>query len=247
MAQTSTTTNTSKEQIGFLGSDYPYYKYIKSPAAMGMSSKGDMDTLGKDVYGIQQYIDLLFSGNSKASATGKPLGNKFFINTGSTCMSTDTSKEVDRYIYINNVPSGNIPFLSSVAGNTDAKGLFPGVLTNLNVFNPYELMNAFNTNITPSCIPVKLETIDNNNAKSSETHYIATMDIENMDPCIFSNKINPVTKAKCTESFVPGMPKSIASDAESIMLPDDPVVQLYYAGLSALGIYILYRVMNKSK
>jgi hypothetical protein len=250
MAQTSTTTPTTtpgKEKIGFMGSDYPYYKYIKTPSAMGMSTKGDMNTLAKDVTGIQQYIDLLFSGKSKASVTGKPLGNKYFINTGGTCMARDTSKEVDRYIYINNVPTGNIPFLSSVAGNTGAKGLFPGILTNLNVLNPFDLMNAFSTNLTPPCMPIKLQTIDNNNAVSSETNYIATMDIENMDPCIFPNKINPITKAKCVEAFVPSMPKSIATDADSIMLPEDPVIQLYYAGLSALGIYILYRIIDKSK
>lgn len=239
---------TSNTESSFFGSDYPYYSYIKTPSAMGMSSKGDMKTLAKDVTGIQEYIDLLFSGKSTASKTGKPLGNKYFLNTGGTCIAKDTNKEVDRYIYINNVPTGNIPLLSSVAGNlSDSKGLFPGILTNLNVLNPSGLMNAFSTSTTPSCMPVKLQTISNKNVVGSGTNYIATMDIEDMDPCLFPNKINPVTKAKCKEGFFPNMQKSIASDAESIMLPDDPLVQLYYAGLSALGIYILYRMIEKSK
>jgi hypothetical protein len=239
---------TSNTESSFFGSDYPYYSYIKTPSAMGMSSKGDMKTLAKDVTGIQEYIDLLFSGKSTASKTGKPLGNKYFLNTGGTCIAKDTNKEVDRYIYINNVPTGNIPLLSSVTGNlSDSKGLFPGILTNLNVLNPSDLMNAFSTSTTPSCMPIKLQTISNKNVVGSGTNYIATMDIEDMDPCLFPNKINPVTKAKCKEGFLPNMQKSIASDAESIMLPDDPIVQLYYAGLSALGIYILYRIIEKSK
>lgn len=145
------TAATSNTESSFFGSDYPYYSYIKTPSEMGMSSKGDMKTLAKDVTGIQEYIDLLFSGKSTASKTGKPLGNKYFLNTGGTCIAKDTNKEVDRYIYINNVPTGNIPLLSSVAGNlSDSKGLFPGILTNLNVLNPSDLMNAFSTSTTPS-------------------------------------------------------------------------------------------------
>ena len=239
--------NAKAAEEKYIGPDYPYYKYIKTPSEIGMSSKGSLSQLGKDIDGLINYVEVLVSGGGKASATGKPLGNKFFLKTGGKCKDKNTDQDVDRYIYINNVPTGNIPFLSSVAGNTGAKGLFPGILTNLNVLTPFDLMNAFSTNLTPPCMPIKLQTIDNNNAVSSETNYIATMDIENMDPCIFPNKINPITKAKCVESFVPSMPKSIATDADSIMLPEDPVVQLYYAGLSALGIYILYRIIDKSK
>ena len=238
----------TNDSNSFLGQDYPYYKYIKSPSAMGMSSKGDMKTLAKDVSGIQSYISVLLSGRSNASTTGKPLGNKYFLNTGGTCIDSETNKEVNRFIYINNVPSGNIPFLSSITGNiSDAKGLFPGILSNLNVLNPNDLLNVFNTNITPQCMPVNLQIINDKNVVNSETNYIATMDIENMDPCIFPNKINPVTKAKCSEGFVSNIQKSAASDAASVMMPDDPLVKLYYAGLSALGIYILYRLMKKSK
>ena len=241
---TTTPPPVNKDDPGFLGNDYPYYKYIKNPSQMGMSSKGDLNTLGKDVTGIFEYINLLTSGTSKASKTGKPLGNKYFLNTNGTCIASDTNKEVDRYIYINNVPTGNIPLLSSVMGNTGAKGLFPGMVSNLNVLNPFDLINAFNVNITPPCMPITLQTINNDNVVGSEKNYIATMDIENMDSCIFPNKINPVTKRKCVESFVSN---NQPLDPASVMLPDDPLVKLYYVGLSALGVYILYRLMDKSK
>ena len=134
---------------------------------MGMSSKGDLTTLGKDVTGIFQYINLLTSGTSTASKTGKPLGNKYFLNTNGTCMATDTNTTVDRYIYINNVPTGNIPLLSSVLGNTNAKGLFPGMISNLNVLNPFDLVNAFNVDITPPCMPITLQTINIDNVVNS--------------------------------------------------------------------------------
>jgi len=241
---TSAAAAPKKDEPGMFGNDYPYYKYIKTPSQMGMSSKGDLNTLGKDVTGIMEYINVLTSGTSKASTTGKPLGNKYFLNTGGTCMTSDTNKEVSRYIYINNVPTGNIPFLSSVIGNTTAKGLFPGMVSNLNVLNPFDLVNAFNVDITPPCMPITLQTINNDNVVKSERNYIATMDIQNMDSCIFSNKINPVTKRKCVESFVSN---TQALEPAPIMIPDDPLVQLYYVGLSALGVYILYRLMDKSK
>jgi hypothetical protein len=70
------------------------------------------------------------------------------------------------------------------------------------------------------------------------------MDIQNMDPCVFPNKVNPVTTQRCVESFVSNNQQL---EPASVMLPDDPLVKLYYVGLSALGVYILYRMMDKSK
>lgn len=65
-------------QTKLIGPDYPYYKNIKSPSQIGMSSDGNLAALGRDVNGLISYVELLVSGGGKASATGKPLGNKFF-------------------------------------------------------------------------------------------------------------------------------------------------------------------------
>jgi hypothetical protein len=46
-----------------------------------------------------------------------------------------------------------------------------------------------------------MEVIDNQNEKSTESHYVSTIDIQNMDPCWFSNKTNPVSGNKCRETF----------------------------------------------
>jgi hypothetical protein len=63
-----------------------------------------------------------------------------------------------------------------------------------------------------------------------------------MDPCIFPNKQNPLTGAGCKETFTNNI------DAEaSPFLPDDPLAQLYFASLAGVGLYILYRLMEKSK
>ena len=109
-------TNAQGAKEKYIGPDYPYYKYIKTPSEIGMSSKGSLPVLGKNIDGLIAYVELLVSGKSKASATGKPLGNKFFLKTGGKCTDIKTKQEVDRYIYINNVPQGNVPFISSGLG-----------------------------------------------------------------------------------------------------------------------------------
>ena len=227
-----------------LGPTYPYYKNIKTPSQIGMSDKGTIQQMSKDVNGLIQYVELLVQGTSKASATGGPLGNKFFLQTGAKCLATDkcsdpndssTCEQEDRYIYVNNVPAGNIPFISSGLGVnfSEFKGLIPGSMSNLNVLNPFAITSAFLSGSTPPCQEITMQTIDVNNNKSSETHYVTVTDIKNMDPCSFPKGKNPITGAKCSETF----------DTMS----DDPMAQLYLASLAGVGIYILYRFMEKSR
>ena len=214
------------------------------PSDIGMSDKGTLSALGKDIDGLIQYVEVLVTGKSDASTTGGPLGNKFFLKTGGKCVDSATNNQVDRYIYINNVPEGNIPFISAGLGAnfSDFKGLVPGAMGNLNVLNPFAIMQSFLSGATPPCQELTLETIDINNNKSSETHYVTVTDIKNMDPCSFSDRKNPVSGVNCKETF-----ESISANAEPIQMPDDPIAQIYFASLAVVGIYIFYRVMKKSQ
>jgi hypothetical protein len=234
-----------------LGPTYPYYKNIKTPSEIGMSDKGTIQQMTKDIDGLIQYVELLVTGDSKASSTGKPLGNKFFLKTGAKCAAIDsctdpnnesTCQKVDRFIYVNNVPQGNIPFISSGLGVNFAefKGLIPGAMGNLNVLNPFAIMRAFLSGSNPPCQQITMETITSDNIRSSETNYVTLADITNMDPCTFSNKKNPVSGEKCKEGF------EIKSQPE-VVIPDDPLAQLYFASLSVVGLFILYRLMEKAR
>lgn len=238
--------NADEVQDRLLGPTYPYYKNIKMPADIGMSDKGSISALGKDINGLIAYVEVLVSGKSKASATGGPLGNKFFLKTGGKCVDTVSGEQVDRYIYINNVPQGNIPFISSGVGVNfkDFKGLIPGTMGNLNVLNPFRIMQAFLSGGTPDCQEITMQTIDVNNNKSSETHFVTLTDIKNTDPCTFDDKKNPVTGIKCKETFQSQTP--VAKYASPV-LPDDPLDQVYFLGLLSLGVFIMYRLMDKSK
>ena len=104
-----------------LGPDYKYWKQIKSPAELGITTKGSVSAISNDVNGLINYVELLVTGNSKASRTGKPLGDKFFLQTGAKCKDTKTSNQVTRSIYINNVPDGNIPFIFKENGGKSEK------------------------------------------------------------------------------------------------------------------------------
>jgi len=246
-------TNAQEVEERLLGPTYPYYKNIKMPNEIGMSDKGTIEQMGKNIDGLIQYVNLLVSGDSSASSTGNPLGNKFFLQTGAKCLATDkctdnedysTCEQTERYIYINNVPQGNIPFISSGLGVnfSEFKGLIPGTMGNLNVLNPFAIMRAFMSGSTPPCQEITMQTIDVNNNASSATHYVTLTDISNMDPCTFSDRKNPITGIKCKETFETGVSANAA-----VVMPDDPLAQLYFGSLALLGIYILYGFMNKSK
>jgi hypothetical protein len=235
-----------QEQL--LGPTYPYYKNVKTPSQIGMSSKGTIQQMSQNIVGLTNYVELLVSGNSKASATGGPLGNKFFLQTGGKCVDNSvdgSNNQVDRYIYVNNVPQGDIPFISSGLGVnfTEFRGLIPGAMSNLNVLNPFGLIQSFLAGSTPPCQEITMQTIDVNNNKSSETNFVTVVDIQNMDPCSFPNGRNPITKVKCAEAFSTG----VSADAARVDMPDDPLAQLYFASLGLVGVYILYRFMEKSR
>lgn len=230
-------------QDRLLGPTYPYYKNIKTPSAIGMSDKGTIQQMGKNIDGLIAYVELLVTGNSKASSTGGPLGNKFFLKTGGKCVDTVTENKVDRHIYINNVPQGNIPFISSGLGTnfSEFKGLIPGSMGNLNVLNPFAIMQSFLSGATPPCQELTMQTIDVNNNKSSETHFITTTDIQNIDPCSFPDNKNPINGRTCKEAF-----ESTISPAP-VQMPADIASQVYFFSLSVLGIYMLHRIMLKSR
>ena len=159
--------NANEVQDKLLGPTYPYYKNIKTPSEIGMTSDGTLSALAQDINGLIDYVEVLVTGNSPASATGGPLGNKFFLMTGAKCLDNKSNQQVDRYIYVDNVPAGNIPFISSGLGVnfSEFKGLIPGTLGNLNVLNPYAIMQSFLSGSTPPCQELTMETIDINNNK----------------------------------------------------------------------------------
>ena len=201
-----------------LGPDYLYWKRILKPSDIGMSSDGNFGALTNNVNGLIDYVEVLVTGNA-GSTTGRPLGDKFFLKTGGQCTDVASGNKVDRYIYIDNVPNGNIPFISSGLGGvdfTEFEGLIPGLLGDLGKLNPLNLFKSFMMGDNPDCMMVSLETITpavdgdlNDTGKDNygtEKQFVAVADVKNMDPCIFLNKKNPADPSlTCTETFTSRM------------------------------------------
>ena len=230
-------------QERLLGPTYPYHQNIKNPSELGMSDKGTIRAVGNNIDGLINYVELLVTGNSKASKTGKPLGNKFFLKTGGKCIDKKTDTEQERYIYINNVPSGNIPFISSGLGVnfSEFKGLIPGSMEHLNVLNPFAIMRSFLAGGKPKCQKITMEIIDNKNNTSNESQYVTLADIKSMSPCIFLDNKNPVTKNSCRETF------NNNDNTKTTYKEESCLEKVYYTGLSILGIFIIYRIMIKER
>jgi len=226
-----------------LGPGYNYTNNIKTPKELGMSSTGSIAALTRDITGLVNYVELLVTGKSKASKTGKPLGNKFFLKTGAKCTDKESKQTVNRYIYVNNVPDGSIPFISSAldVNFSEFKGLVPGTLSNVSRINPMQMLQSFMTGTNPECQPVTMETIDVNNLKGKETQYLTTVDIQNMSPCWFSNKKNPITKEKCRETFDNLSPQELSS------MPPDLISKIYIGSLGIFGVYLLLRLLKEKK
>ena len=175
---------------------YPYSKYIKAPEQLGSSPKAN--ALGKNVAVLGDYVQVLVSGDSRAQNVS-PMGNKYFMNTGGKCKDINGTEQT-RHVFINNIPDGTIPFISSGMGMqmTSFQGLVPGVLGNMTYINPFKIFKAFDKE-TP-CQKIRMPVRDINNVTGEEEQYVCDSDIAEYNPCWFSDRRNPITNEKCAES-----------------------------------------------
>ena len=246
-----------KAQAGFLGPTYNYAKQIKSPSELGMSGDGNMGALARDVAGLINYTEVLTTGKSRAQRPSGPLGNRFYLKTGGQCKSSDGQLH-NRWIYVNNIPTGSIPGITSVTGSAlgDFRGLVPGTIENLGHLNPLALFGGFMQGTNPKCRPLKLP-----GSGGAGTKYVADADITNLSPCLWSNKdgvgTNPIEKEDGTFRKLSGCASGF-QNINDIMsglkntfeggetLQDNQLAKVYNVGFSALLIYLMYHLVMKS-
>ena len=197
---------------------YAYSDFIKAPQQLGVSSTGTLTALSNDIKAINEYVNVLSSGNSKAQ-TVSPLGNKYFMDMGSECEDS-AGRTQARFAFINNIPEGKFM----------GQGLVPGILEDVANIDPSSMFTAFKGDST--CQKITMSTRNSENKTGSESRYVLQSDIDSYNPCWFPDKRNPVNNEKCE-----GM--------QSMQVPNDPILKTYYVGLGALGAYAMYRFMNK--
>ena len=170
--------NLSKQ---FLGQNYKYQEHIKSPQELNMSSEGSFSAIGNNIGGLISYVELLVAGGGNATKDADgPLGDRFFLKTGGQCTDIQSGKKVDRYIYIDNVPDGTLPFISASMGDQkfdSLKGLVPGILTNVAHIEPTKIFGAFMMGAEPLCMEVKKNVINEKGTSSESSHHLIRPDI----------------------------------------------------------------------
>jgi hypothetical protein len=254
-------------QDKIIGPDYDYSAKIKTPAQMGMSSRGTWGQLGDNINGLIGYIDLMVAGNCAsgrcASTTRKPLGARFFVDTPLKCTDKNTREKVKRSIYINNVPDGSIPFLSSMSNVyfDEFKGLLPGLMSNASQLNPMQLLLSFVSGSGSTCQEITMKTIDSNDRSGSETAYVLNKDIELMNPAWFDLPGHPKPGREQLKELEPEeenftLMNSSSSLKESKTLngstidyskmPDDILIKFYYSCLGLLCLYFLFKILMKT-
>jgi hypothetical protein len=240
--------NAKQVEEELIGPDYKYFKYVKSPEEMGMSSDGSLGTLASDIGGLIGYVELLAVGGGKASKVAGPLGNKFFLTTGAKCVDVDSGNQVTRSIYINNVPDGSIPFITSALDGqkmTEFEGLIPGTMSNLAHINPMQIFQAFMSGSNPNCQAVEMETIDVNNIKSNKTAFVTIDDINSMDKDWFPNGTKPTIRTPPQKEKFTTLGSASSASIDYSKIPDDIFVKLYFSALGLLGIYIFLKMFQK--
>ena len=238
------------------GPNYNYAQQIKTPLDMSMGEIGNLSQLSGDVGALIEYVQVLVSGPSDAlKKPDKPLGNKFFLGTMGTCKDRITGESEKRYIYINNVPTGNIPLLSAISGTdlSEFRGLAPGILTNINVLNPIELVEAMFIGADPECAKVTWPTINNSGNVTPETRHILVDEIKNMDPCdVSSGYCKPswgydANNAFNTEPQCCTMGFQNKNQPATFNTENDVFIEVYFMVLALLGLFILLKLMHKTR
>ena len=216
-----------------LGPDYDYVSFIKTPDDLGIGPEGSISQLVRNVGGLINYVELLSTGDGRASKIGGPLGDSFFLTTGAKCKDVATGNLVTRSIWVNNIPNGKIPFITTALNGakfTAFEGLVPGVLGNLAGIHPMQMFQAFTSGSNPDCQLVFKDTRNENNVPGKGSGYLTMEDIKIMG----------------TDGFTTLNDMKNKEEDKSVM-PDDEMVKLYYGALGLLGLYIFIMLFKRKQ
>ena len=223
--------NVKKLELELLGPDYNYVSFIKTPEDLDMGDEGSISQLVKNVGGLINYVELLSTGKGKASTIGGPLGDSFFLTTGAKCKDVATGNLVPRSIWVNNIPNGKIPFITTALNGkkfTTFEGLVPGVLGNLASIHPMQMFQAFTSGSNPDCELVTKPTRNEENINGTGSGYLTLEDIEIMKIDGFTTMADMKNEDKSN-------------------MPDDTMIKLYYSALGLLGLYIFIMLFKRKQ
>lgn len=230
---------------------FEYWKEVKSPEEMNMGR--DAGDIGSNREVLENWYKLLITGDSNAQKLSGYLGDRYWYKTNAKCKAG--SDIVDRWLYINNKPTGKSKYISKINGETISpfKGLIPGLMDKQVELNPDRFLNVFQGDIVPACskkafksnyaggITSDSKVQNYTNSSQLVSNYITDDDARTIDPCAWPLNVNTLTGKICGEGFT----NMSYSDSITPQIPKDTLVKVYYASLGLLGLYFLYRMLNK--
>jgi len=232
-----------------LGPDYKYYDHIVSPGTLGVTSDGTLGAMGKDVAAIVNYVELLVEGGGPASDSGGPLGPKFYVKTAGKCKDIKTKKVVPRYIYIDNVPDGNIPLISSGLGEnfSEFEGLLPGILEDSGSLNPMSLFSAFQQGATPDCKEVSFPVKGDDRKVPITSGHVAVSEINEYlaGQKLALGKKPAAYKKLLSEGFLSGNRLLRGENTKKSKPSIPPLAHVYLTGAGCLLLYLMYKMLHK--
>lgn len=245
----------------FTGKDFNYVDAFYEPKDGNDGGEGpDMGPeAGKIMNNIKGTIDygtaLLMEDNSESTKRIQKdagvLGNAYFLNTHTECeMDGDSNQVPSRHIYVNNRPTGEIPFISDMVGIESPKGLIPGMISNIQRTNPSGLLNA----IIPGsdlnkCSSVTLNVFNQDKSGKvktwTETKYMSKADICSLDDNAFPDPDPNNNIKKRIECFTTFDDQEEVEENNYSNMPDDQAIQLYLSSITLLGLYLVLKFINK--
>ena len=220
---------------------YKYWDDIKNTEDLGMSAKGSISTLENDIDGIIGYITLLTTGGGIASKVDGPLGERYFQKSMATCVDEAGGETVPRYLYVDYIPDGSIPFISSAKSGpkmTSFEGLIPGALTNIAHISPENMIKDLTGGPNPKCKKVCLQ-VGHSTSKDYECNYVTSNDIDSINKERFQPSKEGFSNIEpnVNDLFKLFNLKNI----------DGFLFKTYFSLLGVFGMYLLFRIIQKMK
>ena len=237
----------------FLGEDYDYINAFYNPrdcigGTLGPCMGEDGDLIINNLKGTVSYGSALFlesnpnDPNVVIKTTG-PLGNKYFIDSDVECTTPD-GDSATRYIFVNNQPSGSLPFLEKLAGEGGMpRGLIPGLMSNVARLNPVKLLSAFSPELGEDGTPAKCKerTVKEIRQNPNGTHRTDTVKVYMTD----GDYNDAIADGLETFSSIYSDNDHPQPDDNYSKMPNDTLMQLYLSTITITGMYILLKFMNK--
>ena len=114
--------------------------YIKNPTEMGITDKGDDESINNTLGAFKDYNNALYSGSTtalKIDTNGQPLGNRYFAKVNG--IYDENGEKTDRYVSVDNMKYSKDVDRRFNLQNT---GLLYSAKATVDSINPYSLLDS---------------------------------------------------------------------------------------------------------